>query len=365
MKVPFVDLQRTHVEIKDPLDAAIARVRSSNRFLLGDELDAFEEEFAAYVGVRHCVGVGSGTDALVLALKAHGIQRGDEVVVPSLTFISTALAVTLVGATPIFADVEDQSLTLAASEVERCLTPRTRAVIPVHLYGRCMDLNQLQQLAVKRELILLEDACQAHGANHLGRKAGSMGHAGCFSFYPSKNLGAWGDAGAVVTNDAGIAEFLRKFRNLGAANKYHHDVPGMNSRMSEIDAAVLRVKLDRLDEWNSQRLSAAEYYSKNLSGTELHPMSYAEGHAYHLFVARSSGRDQIRDHLGKNDIETSIHYPIPVHQQVVYSTRMVPPSLPIAEEASAEVLSLPLFPGITQSELQFVVDQVQRYTADC
>jgi dTDP-4-amino-4,6-dideoxygalactose transaminase len=358
--VPFVDLVGDQDGIRATIDAAIRAVVDSGRFVLGDELAAFEEEFASYCAAAHCVGVASGTDALVLALQACGIGPGDEVITPSLTFFAGPLAIASVGAVPVFVDVEETTATLDINLVREAITRRTRAIMPVHLYGRCADLDGLVGLAEEHGLWLIEDAAQAHGARWHGRRAGAVGHVGCFSFYPSKNLGAYGDAGAVVTDDPKLAERVGLLRNYGQSRKYRHELMGSNSRLDELQAAVLRRKLPQLDAWNAARRRAAATYSALLDEA-LHPPSpnQSDGHVFHLYVVRSSKRDELQRLLTGHGIETGIHYPVPVHRQPAFhSVPHVAGNLPVTERVASEVLSLPMFPTISEEQIRYVAKRL-------
>jgi dTDP-4-amino-4,6-dideoxygalactose transaminase len=357
--VSFVDVVGDSESIRPAIDAAIGAVVDSGRFVLGDELAAFEEEFASYCAVEHCVGVASGTDALVLALRACEIGPGDEVITPSFTFFAGPLAIASVGAVPVFVDVDETTATLDLDLVREAVTPRTRAIMPVHLYGRCADLERLASLAAEHELWLIEDAAQAHGAR-CGRPVGSVGHVGCFSFYPSKNLGAFGDAGAVVTSDSELAERVRLLRNYGQRRKYSHELMGSNSRLDELQAAILRRKLPQLDAWNAARRRAAAAYSELLDGTLSPPdVDTSDGHVFHLYVVRSRKRDELQRFLTDHGIETGIHYPIPVHRQpALRSVPHVAGELPVTDRLASEVLSLPMFPTISDEQIRYVADRV-------
>jgi dTDP-4-amino-4,6-dideoxygalactose transaminase len=356
--VPFMDLAAEQRQLREALDDAVRTVLDSGRFVLGPELARFEDEFASYCGVAHCVGVASGTDALMIALRALRVAPGDEVITPSFTFFAAPLAIASVGAIPVFVDVEEDSGLLDADRVRDAITPRTRAIIPVHLYGRCADLRPLQALASERGLWLIEDAAQAHGAQSNGRRAGSVGHVGCFSFYPSKNLGAYGDGGAVVTSDPRLAEQMRLLRNYGQRTKYHHEILGLNSRLDELQAAILRRKLPYLDEWNRARRTAAAMYSSLLDPSLTPAPADAEGeHVFHLYVVRAPRRDALRRFLSERGVETSIHYPVPVHRQPAFSeVPAVIGELPVTERLAREVLSLPMFPTISRDQVGYVAD---------
>jgi len=364
MKVPFVDLKAQHEAIADELNEAIQRVIKRSRFILGQEVEAFEEEFAAYCDVDHCVGVGSGTEALHLALKACGMGPGDEVITVSFTFIATALAISWTGATPVFVDIDPKTYTMDPDRVAQAITPHTKAILPVHLYGQCADMDPLLALAKEHNLWMIEDACQAHGATYKGRKAGSIGHLGCFSFYPSKNLGACGDGGAITTNDKGLADRLRLSRNYGQTRKYHHESMGYNSRLDEIQAAVLRVKLKYLDGWNEARRKHAKKYNELLGGGIVVYSRVADwgDPVFHLYVIRSCHRDELQKYLQGKDIETLIHYPVPVHLQKAYTNLgYLKGSLPVTESCSMEVLSLPMFAELTEEQINYVSNAVHKF----
>ena len=350
--VPFVDLAAGHDELRGALDAAWRRVLASNRFVLGPELATFEASFAERCGVRHCVGVGTGLSALTLILVAAGIGHGDEVIVPGHTFIATWLAVSHAGATPVPVDVDATTCTLDAALVDAAVTPRTRAIIAVHLYGHPAAMETMQRIAARHGIALIEDAAQAHGARHRGRPVGSLGLAAAFSFYPSKNLGALGDGGAVVTDDRALADRVRRLRNYGALERHDHDLAaGTNSRLDELQAALLSVKLRALDVDNARRVAAAARYGALLAGAPLTLPCTADGAepVWHLFVVRTPARDRLRAALTDAGIETSIHYPVPPHRQAAYAW-LHARHLPVTERISAEALSLPLWPQISESQ---------------
>lgn len=354
--------QAQYLAHKSEIDEAIGRVLDSGWYVLGKEAEAFEGEFAAYVGTSHAIGVGSGTEALHLALKACDIGIGDEVITVSHTAVATVAAIELAGATPVFADIEDSYCTLDPVALEKLITPRTRAVIPVHLYGQAADLDPIMEIARRRGLAVIEDCAQAHGASYRGRPVGSFGMLGCFSFYPTKNLGAIGDGGMVVTGDATLAGKLRLLREYGWAERYVSQVPGWNSRLDELQAAVLRVKLRYLDAANSARRRIAETYSAALAdcGLDLPATRPGCSHVFHLYVARSTEREALRQHLQRAGIAPGIHYPVPVHRQPAYSSRF-PVSLPITERAADEVLSLPIYPELGAAEVGIVIDAVRGF----
>ena len=331
----------------------------------GAEVEAFEEDLAAYCGTRHAVGVSSGTEALALALRALGIGPGDEVIVPANSFIATAEAVTLVGATPRFVDVDQDTALVTAAHVAPAIGPRTRAVMPVHLYGRTVDLAPIVALARRAGIAVIEDACQAHGAwVEPGRRAGSVGDCGAFSFYPAKNLGAWGDAGGLVTSDDAIAERVRLLRSHGERPRYNHLVPGTTARLDSIQAAVLRIKLRRLDMWNAARRRIAAALSDALAGAPAErPVAVAGGdHVYHQFVVRSPERDALRQHLGRAGISTGVHYPVAIHRSPAYrSAGLGAGSLPVAETWASTACSLPMHPLLTREEIGRVAASVHAF----
>lgn len=345
MAVPFLDLAQLHRAIRASLDEAYSRVLDSGWFIMGPELEAFESEFAQYCQVKHCVGVGNGLEALHLSLRAYGIGPGDEVLVPSNTFVATWLAVTECGATPVPIEPDGRTYNMDPARLSAAVTSRTRAVIPVHLYGQMADMDPILAVAERHGLIVIEDAAQSQGARYKGRRAGGVGHAAATSFYPGKNLGAMGDGGAVLTNDSAIATKVRRLRNYGSETKYRHDLIGYNSRLDELQAAFLRAKLAVLDEWNVRRNNLAAQYSRMLSGAEI-VTPFVPEHVepvWHVYVVRSSRRDDLQADLARRGISTVIHYPIPPHQQACYRT-LGEVHLPIASRLAGEVLSLPMSP---------------------
>lgn len=358
MTVPFLDLSAPWHELQVELDAAWHRVMSSGWYVLGKEVAAFEEEFAAYCGVRHCIGVGNGLDALHLIIRGYGIGPGDEVIVPSNTYIATWLAVTYAGATPVPVEPDEATFNLDPERLEAALTPRTRAIMPVHLYGQSADMDPILSVARRHGLKVIEDAAQAHGARYRGRRCGSLGDAAGFSFYPGKNLGAIGDGGAVTTDDDDLAGRLRMLRNYGSSKKYVNEVAGFNSRLDELQAALLRVKLKRLDEWNDRRRSMAAAYLDALADTGLR-LPVVPGWSdpvWHLFVVRSPDRDAVTALLDRSGIGWLVHYPIAPHLQDAYRyLGYGEGSFPLAEWLSREVLSLPMGPHLTSDELVRVV----------
>jgi dTDP-3-amino-3,4,6-trideoxy-alpha-D-glucose transaminase len=359
--VPFRDLAGELDQIRDELDEAVRAVLDSGWFVLGPELEAFEEEFAAYCGAQHCVGVSSGTDALVLALRACGVGPGDEVITPSFTFFAGPYAIVAVGATPVFVDVDEVTATLDADKAREAITPKTRAIVPVHLYGRCAELSGLAALAADHDLWLIEDAAQAHGARANGQRAGTAGQLGCFSFYPSKNLGALGDGGAVVTDQPDLAARLRLLRNYGQSDRYRHELMAPNARLDELQAAVLRRKLPHLDAWNEARRRTAHTYAARLGPTVHTPgTSDEDGQVFHLYVIRTEGRDALRRYLAEHGVQTGIHYPVPAHRQpALAQVPHVEHDLRVTDELARTVLSLPMFPTISDEQVGYVADRVR------
>lgn len=359
--IPFVDLRAQYHSIRDEVRSAMDDVLDSTQFILGEAVDRFERDFAAYVGVRHAVGVASGLDALSLALQATGVGAGDEVIVPANTFIATALAVSAAGATPVLVDCREDTYQIDPMLVERAITPRTKALMPVHLYGQAADMNALLGIADAHGLDVIEDAAQAHGATFEGRQCGAMGRAGCFSFYPGKNLGAYGDGGCVVTNDEDLAQNLRRLRNYGQRVKYEHACKGTNSRLDSLQAAVLGVKLKRLDAWNAARVAHAARYSRLLVASSVVPpvVDSRSTHVFHLYVIRASRRDELQKHLSDRGIQTGIHYPIPIHQQEAYlGLGQARGCFPVTEKAAQDVLSLPMFPELADGDIDRVVEAI-------
>lgn len=358
---PFVDLRREHAQIDQEIARAIDRVKTSGTFVLGKEVGGFEREFSRYVGAKYGVGVNSGSDALFLTLKALGIGANSEVITVSHTFVATVDAIARCGAKPVFVDVEPDTYCIDAAKIEEKITERTKAILPVHLYGHPANLDQILKIARQYGLSVVEDACQAHGAQYKEKKVGSFGNAGCFSFYPVKNLGAFGDGGMVTTNDSSLADRLKLLRNYGQSRKYYHDLVGTNSRLDELQAAILRVKLSRLDEWNEKRRRLAKLYKELLEHVEVVLPSerpYAK-HVYHLFVIRLAGRDKCQRFLQKSGISTQIHYPIPVHKQKAYEAFKSAKNLSVTQTICNEILSLPLYPSLTDEEVTYVAGVIK------
>lgn len=362
--IPFADLKAQYLSIKPEIDAAIQSVISDTAFVLGKYSKSFEEEFARFCDARHCVGVGNGTDALILALIACGVGPGDEVITVSHTFIATAEAVTRTGAKVVFVDIDD-SFCMDPALIEKAITKRTKAIIPVHLYGLPADMDPILEIAHRCNLKVIEDTAQAHGATYKGRKAGTLGDAGCFSFYPGKNLGAYGDAGAVITNNEEIYSKVVLLRDHGRTDKYIYAVEGFNSRLDGIQAAILSVKLKHLAKWTDARRSAAKKYNLLLSDIkEISIPSEREHstHVYHLYVIRTNLRDKLQKHLNENGVQTGIHYPVPLHEQPAYRyLEYRPDSLPKTRDAATEILSLPMSAEITQEQIQHVSEHVRKF----
>lgn len=362
MSIPFLDLKGPHQELRAELDAAYRRVMESGWYILGKEVEAFETEFAEYCGVEHCIGVGNGLDALHLILRAYDIGEGDEVIVPSNTYIATWLAASYAGATPVPVEPDPQTYNIDPAKIEAAITPRTKAIIVVHLYGQPADMDPIMALAARHGIKVIEDAAQAHGALYRGKRVGALGDAAGFSFYPGKNLGAIGDGGGVTTNDAQVAERIRRLRNYGSQAKYHNEEKGFNSRLDELQAAFLRVKLAKLDEWNARRSVQAAEYTQLLSGSELvlpFVPAYATP-AWHLYVVRARQRDALQQRLQDVGIGTVIHYPIPPHLQPAYvEMNKRAGDYPISEEIHREVISLPIGPAMSLAEVRAVSAAIQ------
>jgi dTDP-4-amino-4,6-dideoxygalactose transaminase len=359
--ITFNDFPTEQAEIGNSVSQAIQRVMQSGWYILGKEGEAFEGEFARYLGSKYGVGVNSGSDALYLAVKALGICGGDEVITVSHTMISSVDAIARNGAKPVFVDIDPTTYTIDTSKIEEKITEKTKAILPVHLYGHPVDMAPLLEIADKHNLLVIEDACQAHGAQYSGKTVGSLGHVGCFSFYPTKNLGAYGDAGMVTTDNEVLANKLKKMRNYGQSTRYFYDFSGVNSRLDEMQAAVLRAKLPFLDGWNARRRRVAELYGEFLENSNVvKPIAkeYAY-HVYHLYVVRCSERDRLQEYLSTCGIQTLIHYPVPVHAQKAYSTN---DHLPVTEKASQEILSLPINPWISDLDVERICQAINEFT---
>lgn len=364
MKVPFYDMTRQYRAMQSKIDSVVHRVFERAWFVLGEEVQRFEEEFARYLGAAHGVGVGSGTEALHLALLACGVEPGDEVITVPNTAVPTICAITFANAVPMLVDIDPETFTIDVSKIEAAITTRTKAILPVHLYGQPTDMSVILKMAQRHKIKVIEDACQAHGTLFGNRKVGTFGDVGCFSFYPSKNLGAYGDGGFVCTNDADIADRLRLLRNYGQRRRYYHKIKGFNSRLDEVQAAILRTKLPCLDAVNQRRQQIALYYDELLQGTPVTTPRRAKygTHVFHLYVIRAPRRDALKSYLADQKIETMIHYPIPVHLQEAYrDLNIIDEVLPEAEKAAKEIVSLPLYPEITDDEIETVAMNIQKF----
>ena len=361
--IPFNDLHCQNQPVAEELTAAVTRVIDSGRYILGEEVAAFESEFAAYLGVSHCIGVASGTDAIQLALMGLNVGRGDEVITAANTCVPTISGIAATGATPVLADVCDRTLTLEASAVADAITPRTRAIVPVHLYGHACDVRALEDVVHGKPIEIVEDCAQAHGAQYDDDLCGSFGKCAAFSFYPTKNLGALGDGGAVATNDDETAERIRSLHQYGRATGYEHPRPGINSRLDEMQAAVLRVKLRCLNATNEERRDLAAMYTQGIATEWVSPVHTADWATpnHHLYVVQSSHRDNVQAHLANHNIATQIHYPIPIHLLEAYRSLGRPGAYPVSERACRSVLSLPLYPGMPAEHVAEVIDAVNAF----
>lgn len=364
MEIPLVDLRAQYESIKNEIHIAITRVLETSQFVLGKEVEAFEDDFAKYCGVRHAVGVSSGTSALHLALLGLGIGPGDEVITVSQTFVATIEAICWVGARPVLIDIEEKTYNIDPTKIESAITEQTKAIIPVHLYGHPADMDPILEIAKKRKIYVIEDACQAHGALYKGKKVGGFGQAACFSFYPGKNLGAYGEGGAVVTNDPNLAIRIKKLRNHGGLEKYSHELLGMNSRLEGIQGAILRAKLPYLDQWNELRRQRAAAYTQALKELKIngfifpYEAPYARS-VFHLYVFRTPKRNDLNIFLNQNGIGSLVHYPKPNHLlECFHSLGFREGSLPVTEKVCEEVLSLPLYPELTDDQIHTVVKAI-------
>ncbi|MBM3130851.1 MAG: DegT/DnrJ/EryC1/StrS family aminotransferase [Chloroflexi bacterium] len=364
MPLPLVDLQAQYAAIKPEIDAAIQRVIGNTSFILGKEVSEFEKNFAAFCRAKHCVGLDSGTAALHLALLLCDVKLGDEVITTTHTFVATAESISVIGARPVLVDIDPRTYNLDPRAVERAITPRTRAIIPVHLYGQPAEMDPILEIARQHHVRVIEDAAQAHGAEYRGKRAGSMGDLACFSFFPSKNLGAYGDAGALVTNDDDLAARARLLRDHGRRDKYEHLVVGYGYRLDALQAAILGAKLTHLDAWNVRRRAIADYYTELLTNSKVVP-PYVPPHispVYHIYAIRSKTRDALKQHLKARGIETGIHYPIPLHLQPVYANLgYARGDFPNAEQAANEELSLPMYPELTDAHVGMIADAVKAF----
>lgn len=361
MNIPWVDLSIQHRTLRPEINQAINDILDRCDFILGQDVTKFEEEFAAYCGTKYAVGVGSGVSAIELSLRALGVGSGDEVIVPAHTFTATAAAVTFAGAKPVFVDADPVTWNIDVEKIEAAITPQTKAIVPVHLYGLPVDMDVILRLAEEHNLVVVEDACQAHGAKYKGKRTGSLGDAGAFSFYPTKNLGACGDAGIVTTDNPDVADTIRALRNCGQRDKNVHELPPFNHRMDSFQAAILRIKLPHLDEWLESRRRLAALYNQLLANTDLvlpiEPLGY--DHVYHLYVVRSQNRDALQAYLKERGIGSAIHYPAPVHLQPFYAqTGYTKGQFPVAEALCEEILSLPMYPELAEEQVEVVVSEI-------
>ncbi|MBW4656734.1 MAG: DegT/DnrJ/EryC1/StrS family aminotransferase [Kaiparowitsia implicata GSE-PSE-MK54-09C] len=355
--IAFLDLKQQYASIAPDIEAAVLNVLRSGRYVLGEEVAAFETEFAAACGVRHAIAVNTGTSALHLALLAAGVTAGDEVITTPFTFIATAAAIRYIGARPVFVDIDPATFTIDPARIERAITPRTRAIVPVHLYGQMANMDAIMAIATRHGLAVVEDACQAHGSRQHGRSAGSIGLSGCFSFYPGKNLGACGEGGMAVTNDDEQARLIRMLRDWGQDRRYHHVMEGYNYRMDAIQGAALRVKLRQLESWTEARRARAQLYGRLLANSPVEPPSEApcNRHVWHIFAVRTAHRDQLQKYLAREGVETGLHYPVPVHLQPAYADLgHRPGDFPTSEAAADSVLSLPIYPELSLRAVETV-----------
>ncbi len=366
MTVPFVDLLAQYHSIKDEIDTAVIELFESTQFVLGSEVAAFEALFAPYSQTTYALGVNSGTSALHLALLAAGVGRDDEVITTPFTFIASCSAIDYCGARPVFVDIDPVSFTIDPALIEAAITPRTKAILPIHLYGQMADMDPIMDIAERHGLVVIEDAAQAHGAEYKGRRAGSIGSLGCFSFYPGKNLGAYGEGGAVTTNDSSLARTVRTLRDWGAEQKYHHDLKGFNYRLEGVQGSVLRVKMAYIEAWTEARRTAAQRYEKLLAPLAVQTPSEVGNrrHVYHVYAVRTSRRDDLQSFLHARGVGTGIHYPIPVHLQKAFAELgHREGDFPHAESAAREVLSLPMFPELTVEQQEEVTAGIEAWSS--
>lgn len=361
--IPYLDLEKIHYSIRNELSDAIKNVMQNEWYILGEELESFEKEYSLFCGTQYCIGVGNGLEALHIILRAHDIGLGDEVIVPAHTFIATALAVSYAGAIPVFVDIDENTYDINPELIEENLTKKTKAIIPVHLYGRLADMNKINQIAKKNNLYVIEDAAQAHGALLQDKCAGNLGNAAGFSFYPGKNLGAMGDAGAITTNDKNLYEKAKALRNYGSDIKYYHIYQGLNSRMDELQAAILRVKLRYLDKWTVKRREIADYYSQNIKNAKIKvPLTSGADNVWHIYPIFCEYREQLQCYLHNKGIMTQIHYPIPVHLQQAYqSLGYQKGDFPVAERLADTELSLPIWYGMTKEQIDEIVFALNQF----
>lgn len=367
MQIPFVDLKLQYKNHREAFEKALTETAASTQYILGPEVSQFEKNFACFLEAHDVIGVASGTDALRLSCLALGLKPGDEVLIPANTFIATALSLSDIGAVPVLVDIDSETHLIDMVDAERRVTPKTKGIIPVHLYGQAINMDILKNFTDRHGLFVVEDACQAHGAKWNGKRVGTFGAAGCFSFFPSKNLGAFGDGGAVVVNDPALSEKLRLLRNYGAVQKYQHEIPGTNSRLDSLQAAVLNIKLKFLEEWNQRRFRAACRYLEKLNGTTSvtvpnFDQACPENHVFHLFVIQSERRNDLQKFLMDRGVQTGVHYPIPIHLHKAFSSLGCPlGTYPVAEKLAGRILSLPIFPEITDDQIDSVVQTIKGF----
>jgi len=365
MKINFVNLEVQHKLLAQKINKAFNKIIKNSSFVLGDNLDIFEKNFAKFCGSKYCVGVANGTQAIELALKSLGVKSGDEVILPVNTFIATAEAVVNVGATPVFVDVREEDLLIDPEKVEKAISLKTKAIIGVHLFGQPCDVQELRKIASQNNIFFIEDAAQAHGATFKRKSVGSFGKVACFSFYPAKNLGACGDGGAVMSNSKKVCLTVKKLRDHGGIRKYQHDVVGTNSRLDNLQAAILNIKLKYLRQWNKKRIQNAKYYTKalsNVKGIQFLKQHRDRNSVFHLYVVRTKKRNQLMEYLKQKNIQVGIHYPAPIHlTKAFHYLSYKKGKFPVAEKASCEILSLPMYPELTKREMDYVVKYVQRF----
>ncbi len=363
MNVKFIDFKQQYTTVKKEVTKGFEKVLEQGNFILGEEAKAFEREFARYCDVEYGIGVNSGTDALYLALAALDIDSGDEVILPTFTFIATALCVSYTGAKPVFVDIEDETYNIDPAKLEAAITDKTKVILPVHLYGQPANMDEIRRIAQKRGIKIVEDACQAHGSTYKGKKAGSLGDVACFSFYPTKSLGACGDAGMIVTNDKTVYEKVQMLRDYGRKGRYEHKIKGYNSRLDTLQAVVLSAKLKHLDKWNKMRQENARHYCEKLKGVKnivLPVQKKDRTHVFQTFAVRLPNRDQVLEKLKKKGIDALIHYPIPLHLQEAYAElKYKQGDFPVSERVSHEILSLPMYPHMKRKEIDYVCESLK------
>lgn len=362
--VPFVDLKAQYKKIKKEVDPTVKRVLLSTHFILGEDVENFEKQFANFVGAKFAIGVASGLQALELGMRALRIGPGDEVITPVNSFIASSSAISFTGATPVLVDCEENSFNMDPDKIEEKITKRTKAIMPVHLYGRPADMDKILKIAKKYKLLIIEDACQAHGASLNNKKMGSIGDVAAFSFYPAKNLGAYGDGGAITTNNEKVADKIKQMRNYGQTQKYHHNYLAWNSRLDTIQAAILLVKLKHLNNWNKSRLKSARLYNQLLKGLPIITPDIPQNstHVFHLYVIKTSKRDDLAKYLNSKGISTGLHYPIPIHLQKAYiNLGYKKGDFPVAEKLASEILSLPMYPELKESDIEYIAKEVKDY----